>query len=38
VNLACLDDVTDDELASAPIHYPDGRADAWNRSAEYRYL
>ena len=29
VNLGCLDDVTDDELARAPIVYVDGRADRW---------
>jgi hypothetical protein len=38
VNVACLDDATDDELASAPIHFADGRADAWDRPAEHRYL
>src|SRR4029077_11100013 len=38
VNIACLDDATDDELASAPVHYVDGRANAWDRSPEHRYL
>jgi hypothetical protein len=38
VNVACLDDATDDELAGAPINYPDGRSDAWDRPAEHRYL
>jgi hypothetical protein len=26
VNLACLDDVGDDELANAPINFVDGRS------------
>ena len=39
INLACLDDVTDEELAGAPVSYEDGRHDDWRSSpAETRYL
>ncbi len=39
VNVACLDDATDEELAQAPVIYEDGRNDTWDRApAETRYL
>lgn len=39
VNVVCLDDVTDEELAEAPITYVDGRQDDWESSpAETRHL
>jgi hypothetical protein len=39
VNVACLDGVSDEELAAAPIHFADGRHDDWKASpAEVRHL
>ena len=39
VNIACLDDVPDAELANVPIAYEDGREDAWDRPpSETRHL
>jgi len=38
INIACLDNATDEELAQAPIHFADGRNDDWNTPAETRYL
>jgi hypothetical protein len=39
VNIYCLDDATDAELAEAPIIYEDGRNDDWEHPpAETRYF
>lgn len=39
VNLGCLDDASDEELASAKISFADGRSDDWSRECEAtRYL
>jgi hypothetical protein len=39
INLACLDDATDAELAQAPIHFADGRHDKWDATAkDTKYL
>lgn len=34
VNVACLDDATDAELAAAPIQRPDGRNNDWQSEAK----
>lgn len=39
INLACLDDVTEEELVGAPITYLNGRDDIWDAPpAETRHL
>lgn len=39
VNITCLDNVTAEELARAPITYIDGKNDQWDRApAELRHL
>lgn len=39
VNIACLDNVDDEELANIPVHYADGRNDNWQSPpAETRHL
>ena len=38
VNLGCLDDVTDEELAAAPITYIDGRNDRMAAPAIFSHL
>jgi hypothetical protein len=39
INIACLDDATDEELAAALVSFQDGRDNAWERApAETRYL
>ncbi|MGE0579722.1 MAG: GFA family protein [Geminicoccaceae bacterium] len=35
VNLGCLEDVTDEELANAPITCVDGRNDRWQSAPEF---
>jgi hypothetical protein len=38
VNLGCLDDVSDEELANAPITYVDGRADKFSPPTFFAHL
>jgi hypothetical protein len=39
VNVPCLDNVSTDELANAPVNYLDGRNDDWHTApAEIRHL
>ncbi len=39
INVACLDDAMDEELARAPVAYENGRNDRWDQApAETRYL
>lgn len=39
VNIACLDNVSDEELANAPVQYENGRSNDWSSSpAETRHL
>lgn len=39
VNVACLDDATDEALVQAPVIYEDGRNDRWDQvPAEARHL
>jgi hypothetical protein len=39
INIACLHDATDEELAQAPIQYVDGRNDDWKSTpVETRHL
>jgi hypothetical protein len=35
VNLMCLDDVSDEELAAVPITYVDGRNDQWQNAPTF---
>jgi hypothetical protein len=39
VNVFCLDDISDEELANSPVRYADGRANKWESPpAETRHL
>src|SRR5688500_4332128 len=39
INVACLDDVTPEELAQVPVQFEDGKHDDWgSRPAEIRHL
>lgn len=35
INVGCLEDVSDEELARAPITYVDGRNDRWSHAPEF---
>ncbi|UXN60742.1 GFA family protein [Phyllobacterium zundukense] len=34
INVACLDDLTPDELLKAPVEYQDGKHDLWERKPQ----
>jgi hypothetical protein len=39
INVACLDDITPEELTQVPVHFEDGKHNDWgSRPAEIRYL
>jgi hypothetical protein len=38
INVTCLDDVLDAELANAPIHFADGAHDDWKQDAPETFL
>jgi hypothetical protein len=39
VMVACLNGLSDDELANVPVHFADGRNDNWDATpAEHRYM
>lgn len=36
INVACLDDVSDEDLAAAPIHYSNGRDNDWQHEPKVK--